>query len=80
VSCNVEGKCEIHLLDPIFKNPCSFSAVSEVFDEILDKHLGDREWLALGCDGLPYILDLKLSKTTSSVQFVKCPLIQKRNL
>lgn len=54
IESHVTGKPTETLTDPLFINPCSYESVSVVFDHILT--VSDREWVAVGCDGLPYIL------------------------
>ena len=41
-------------MDPIMVNPCSYASLVTVLDNIITKCY--REWIVIGCDGLPYIL------------------------
>ena len=47
--------------DPVMRNPCSYRAVSDVFQNLKGRLLSDnRRWCILGCDGLPYVLGSRL--------------------
>ena len=51
----------VHVREPVYVNPCSYAAVATVLRNIglkagLKKHGGDREWVIIVCDGVPYNL------------------------
>ena len=54
----VAGKTEVKLMDPVMVNPCSYNSLETVMDDIVAKC--DREWVLIGCDGLPYVLCSKI--------------------
>ena len=64
VQANHGGKTEVKLLDPIDRNPCSYKSVGEVLKQIHTD--SGREWVVVGCDGLPYILGTRLIDNTYS--------------
>lgn len=50
---------------PLFVNPCSYEAVAQVFREIgkqagIKRYGGEREWMTVVCDGLPYVMGYQL--------------------
>ena len=50
---------------PVFVNPCSYEAVAHVFREIgrqagIRRYGGEREWMTVVCDGLPYVMGYQL--------------------
>ena len=54
IESHVAGKTEVKIMDPIMVNPCSYASLVTVLDNITTKC--NREWVVIGCDGLPYIL------------------------
>ena len=56
-SC-VIGKTEIHVLDPVMVNPCSFVSLATVLDSFIQNKT--TEWIAVVCDGLPFYLCSKM--------------------
>ena len=58
---------EVFVGAPVLVNPCSFEAVATVFRDIgrqggIKQYGGQREWMTVVCDGLPYILGCHVIK------------------
>ena len=47
------------IADPIFKNPCSFESLIEIFRVVVEKNK-KRKWLVLISDGVPFVLGWKV--------------------
>ena len=45
-------------MDPIMVNPCSYASLETVLDNIIINCI--REWVVVGCDGLPFILCFRI--------------------
>jgi len=45
-------------LQPILVNPCSYKSLETVLDTIVAKT--EKQWVAIGCDGLPFSLCSKM--------------------
>ena len=63
---------KIHMGSPVFKNPCSYDALVTVLRDIgrqagVKQYGGNREWVAVMCDGLPYNLCISLIE-----RYVQC--------
>ena len=54
VESHVTGKTDIKMMNPIMVNPCSYASLETVLDNIIIN--SNREWVEVGCDGLPFIL------------------------
>ena len=54
IDSKVAGKTEVKILDPVMVNPCSYHSLETVLDNIVRNC--NREWVVIGCDGLPYVL------------------------
>lgn len=61
--------------EPIFENPCSYDAVEKVLDHFLEEvGVGtSRQWAAIGCDGLPYVLASRIIE-----EIFVCPVCWKQ--
>lgn len=54
-------KPTVHVQEPVYVNPCSYDAVASVLRNIghksgIKKYGGDRDWVIIACDGVPYNL------------------------
>lgn len=58
IDSKVAGKTEVKILDPVMVNPCSYHSLETVLDNIVRNC--NREWVVIGCDGLPYVLCSKI--------------------
>ena len=62
-------KSKIHVLEPVYLNPCGYAAVAEVLREIGQRakvtvYGGPRKWVVVVCDGIAYTLATRLIKST----------------
>ncbi|XP_063971571.1 uncharacterized protein LOC135159708 [Lytechinus pictus] len=72
------SKVKVHAGEPIFVNPNSHASVLKVLQEIgkqvkVKKYVpdGEREWVAVTCDGLPFFLAQRVLKETFTCQECK---------
>ena len=55
--------------DPVMRNPCSYRAVRDIFQNRTGRLLSDnRNWRILGCDCLPYVLGSRLIDDSDNVK------------
>ena len=60
----------VHVGDPHMLNPCSYSAVESLLDNIMEENK-EKEWFILGCDGSPYLLAARMIEN-----YALCPVCE----